>query len=181
VPTIQIIAFRGTGGFYNPKYKSLPALIKAGHVGIKFEDDPQIYGFHPSHEAEQNAGGEDNLLELLLEHEPQEGILQDDTAIFILANKLHQSGERTKVWVLEQSVDDELYRQIKDTAIKWYNEKKVFQYNLPDRNGNFNNNEYNCAIFPKLLGINLPLDNGKVYLYIEKMIELGAGEWKSTE
>lgn len=64
--------------------------------------------------------------------------------------------------------------------LQWYTEGKVFQYNLPDRDGAFNPNEYNCAVFPKLLGIDIPLDNGKVYLYVDKMIELGATEWRPT-
>ena len=181
MPVIRIIAFRGTGGFRNPKYKSLPGLIKAGHVGIQFEDDPMIYGFHPSHQAEEEAGGEDKLLNLLLQHEAQEGVLQDDTAIFRQAARLRQDGERTQVWALDQEVSDDVYEKIKQLTIQWYTEEKVFQYNLPDREGNFNPNEYNCAVFPKLLGIEIPLDNGKIYLYIEKMIALGASEWQPTQ
>lgn len=181
MPLIQIFAFRGTGGFQNTKYKSLPGLIKAGHVGIKFEDNPIIYGFHPSLTAEEEAGGEDNLLNLLLQHEPQDGVLQDDTAIFLQANKLSQSGERTRVRVLDREVADETYEEIKQRTIQWYTDGKVFQYNLPNRDGSFNSDEYNCAVFPKLLGIDIPLDNGKVYLYIEKMIELGASEWQPTQ
>lgn len=181
MPKIQIIAFRGTGGFYNPKYQSLPGLLKAGHVGFKFEDDPIIYGFHPSSKAEEQAGGEDKLLEALLSHEPQEGVLQDDTAIFVQAYQKHQTGERTKVWVLEQSVSDDEYQKIKQETMQWYNSGKVFMYNLPQRDGTFNENEYNCAVFPKLLNITIPLDNGKVYEYIEKMIELGASEWQPTQ
>jgi len=118
MPSIQILAFRGTGGFYNPKYQSLPGLIKAGHVGFKFEDDPSIYGFHPSNKAEEQAGGEDNLLELLLGHEAQEGVLQDDTSIFRQAHNLHGAGERTKVWVLEQSFSEDDYREIKQKALQ---------------------------------------------------------------
>lgn len=112
-------------------------MIKAGHVGIKFEDDPIIYGFHPSLKAEEKAGGEDNLLNLLLQHEPQEGVLQDDTAIFLQANTLNQSGERTKVWVLDREVSDESYEEIKQRTIQWYADGKVFQYNLPNSDGSF--------------------------------------------
>lgn len=178
---IEIIAFRGTGGFRNPKYKSLPSLIKAGHVGFKFENESTIYGFHPSTEAEKQAGGEDNLLQLLLNHEAQDGMLQNDTAIFVQAHKLHQEGERTGVWVLARVVVDKQYAKIKRTAMQWYTEGKVFQYNLPNHNGNFEPNEYNCAVFPKLLGIDIPLDNGKVYEYIEKMKELGASKWQPPQ
>jgi hypothetical protein len=180
MPIIQIIAFRGTGGFRNPKYKSLPALIKAGHVGFKFEDDPVIYGFHPSHEAAVKAGGEDSLLQLLLKHEAQEGVLQDDTAIFIQAYKLHQAGERTQVWVLDRNVSEQRYTEIKKTAKQWYTEKKVFQYNLPNRDGSFQPDEYNCAVFPKLLGINIPQENGLIHSYIEEMRKSGATVWQPT-
>ena len=178
---ITIIAFRGTGGFQNPKYKSLPGLLKAGHVGFILENDSVIYGFHPSHNAEIKAGGEDNLLDLLLQHEAQEGVLQDDTSIFIQAHNLSQKGERTEVWILEQDVPDDLYEQIKETTLQWYNTGKVFQYNLPNGDGSFEPGEYNCAVFPKLLGIAIPLDNGKVYLYVQEMKELGATKWQAPQ
>jgi len=106
--------------------------------------------------------------------------LQDDTEVFNQAYKLNQEGERTQVWVLEQSIAAEEYQQIKHTTVQWYTEGRLSQYNLPKRDGTFNPNEYNCAVFPKLLGISIPINNGKVYVYIEKMIELGAKEWHPT-
>ena len=64
--------------------------------------------------------------------------------------------------------------------MQWYNDGRVFQYNLPNHDGKFEPNEYNCAVFPKLIGIDIPLENGKVYEYVEKMKELGATKWQPT-
>ena len=38
---ITIIAFRGTS-FRDPKYKTENTLIRAGHVGWIFEDEPDV-------------------------------------------------------------------------------------------------------------------------------------------
>jgi hypothetical protein len=142
--------------------------------------DSNLRMTHPSNKAEEQAGGEDNLLQLLVGHEPQDGVLQNNTSMFRQAHNLHGAGERTKVWVLDKFLSEDDYREIKQKALQWYNSGKVFTYNLLQRDGTFNANEYNCAVFPKLLGINIPLDNGKVYEYTEKMIELGAIEWRPT-
>lgn len=178
MPKIFLIGFRGTGGFKNPKYQSYPALIKAGHIGIQFEDDERIFGFHPTQEAAQAAGGEDALLELLIQNKAQDGALQDDTAIFQLAYRLSQHAERTEVWVLVYEVDDTTYLQIRGRALEWYNEGKIFRYNLPRRDGTFVTGEQNCAIFPHLLGIEIPVQNGLVFAYIQSMKEKGAQPWK---
>jgi hypothetical protein len=175
---IRLLAFRGTGGFHSPKYKSLPGLLKAGHVGIQFENDPVIYGFHPSPAAEAAAGSEDALLERLLEYEPQEGTLQDDTAIFRQAHELSHQGERTIVWVLSQQISDNDYQTIKAAATKWYTDGEMTApYNLPKRDGSFAPNQYNCATFLKVLGVNIPTDNGKIAVYIETMKAAGATQW----
>jgi filamentous hemagglutinin len=178
MPTLQIIAFRGTGGFENPKYASLPALIKAGHVGLKFENDETIYGFHPTSAAEIAAGGEKGLMELLLNHVAQEGSWQDDTLIFKQAHGLSQSGERTKVWALAQEISDEAYAEIIAASKQWYTDDKLrAKYNLPNRDGDFQSGEYNCATFPSVLGVKLPINNGIVAIYIEAMKNQGASEW----
>lgn len=176
---IFLVGFRGTGGFYNPKYKAEPALIKAGHIGIQFEDDARIFGFHPTLTAEDEAGGEDAIVELLRSHVPQTGCVQDDTAIFERANVLFNQGERTEVLALIYEVSEEAFQKIKQTLLEWYNIKKEFQYNFPDEEGQFEENQYNCATFPELLGLTLPVKDGRLAFYIEKMLEQGAVGWQS--
>src|SRR5688572_7533851 len=99
MPKVSLIAFRGTGNFKSPKYRDKPGLIKAGHVGIQLEGEKRIFGFSPPAKVSEAVGGEEKLLELLLEHHPQIGTVQDDTEIFELAYQLHQKGERTEVIV----------------------------------------------------------------------------------
>ena len=70
---IYLIGFRGTS-FQDPQYTQEPTLIRAGHVGIAFEDDLDlILGFHPTVEAIENIGGDEAAIEWLKENEPLEG------------------------------------------------------------------------------------------------------------
>jgi hypothetical protein len=177
MPIIQILCFRGTSGFDNPKYEHLPGLIKAGHVGIKFEGDSTIYGFHPSPKAEEDAGGEGALLDMLKEHQAQEGTWQDDTDIFIQAHNLSKQGEKTEVWVLSHELSDDEFSEIYGRSLSWYSEGKVSRYNLPNLDGTFADGEYNCATFPKILGVELPVNNGLIRIYIAEIKKLGAKLW----
>jgi hypothetical protein len=178
MPFIQIFCFRGTAGFKRTEYMHLPGLIKIGHVGVKFEDDPIIYGFHPSPKAVKDAGGTEGLLALLNKRQYQEGIWQDDTAIFNQAYQLSQQGKRTEVRILSQNFPDDEYDEIRNTSIRWYNGEKIFRYNLPEIDGTFADGDYNCATFPKVLGIKLPVDDGRISAYFKAMIELGAKTWQ---
>ena len=175
---IFLLAFRGTGGFRDPKYSSEPALIRAGHVGIQFEGDDRIFGFHPTLAAETAAGGEDAIIDLLKNHIGQSGAVQDDTSIFERAYILFKQGEHTEVFVLTYEVEEEEFHKMRQTLLEWYNMKKEFTYNFPNHDGTFAENHYNCAIFPKLLGLPLPSENGLVSHYIGAMRLKGAKAWQ---
>ena len=89
---ITIVAFRGTG-FRRSAYQNEPALIRAGHVGMIFEDEPNtIYGFHPTEQAVEDAGGTENLIQLLKQHVRQPGTVQIDTDIFVRAYETRTRG-----------------------------------------------------------------------------------------
>jgi hypothetical protein len=175
---IRLIAFRGTGGFRDPRYQNEPALIKAGHVGLQLEGDATIYGFHPTQEAAEAAGGEDQLTNLLKQHIAQPGNVQDDTAIFERAHALAQQGERTEVIYLTYTVSDAEFQNIHAQLLEWYNNQQVFQYNFPAFDGKFADDEYNCAMFPGLLGLTLPSESGNLVDYLDDMREKGAEEWQ---
>jgi hypothetical protein len=177
---IRLVAFRGTGGFRNPKYRPLPGLIKAGHVGLQLENDPVIYGFHPSPAAETALGSEEALLTKLIAGEAQEGTLQDDTLVFHQAHDLHQQGERTVVWVLILDVAEADFEAIQSSVRAWYNGSKTSRYSLPLRDGSFQPGTYNCATFPKVLGMQLPSENGRLAVYIEAMKAAGATRWSPS-
>jgi hypothetical protein len=78
---IYLLAFRGIGNLDNPE-NTEHGLIKVGHVGIQFEDDPRIFGFSPSEEAVEQAGGEMMLIEKLMEYQAQPGTVKDGQTIF---------------------------------------------------------------------------------------------------
>lgn len=175
---VFLIAFRGTGGFNNPSYKDEPALIKAGHVGIQFEGDERIFGFHPSPQAESVAGGEEKITDLLKDHIPQPGIVQIDTLIFERAFHLARQGERTEVLALTYELPDDTFEKACQTLLQWYNIQKVFWYNFPPIEGSFKEDEYNCATFPQLLGLEIPSKDGVLHNYLNEMREQGAILWK---
>lgn len=166
---ILLLAFRGTGGFNNPQYKNEPALIKVGYVGILFEGDNRIFGFHPTSEAAEAAGGQDNLVALLKQRIAQQGRIHEDTTVFERAYALNQQGERTRVIALTYEVSEETFQRVRQTLLEWYNTGKTFQYNFPFRDGSFNEGEYNCATFPKLLGIVIPSEDRLLFNYIAEM------------
>jgi hypothetical protein len=179
MPTIFIVGFRGTGGVTNTRHPHFrePALVRAGHVAIGGVIPDKLIGFSPTPEAIEAAGGELALLELLKEHIAQVGRLQDDTAIFERAKELAAKGERTVVWQWEVEVADETVETIK----QWYNEKKEAKYNFPDEiDGTFQPDEYNCALFPSVLGMPLPSSDGNVNKYIDEMVSKGAIRWQTN-
>lgn len=177
---ITIVAFRGIG-FRRSKYKTEPALVRAGHIGVIFEGEPtKIYGFHPSSEAVDNAGGIEQLIDLLKRHKRQPGTVQDDTSVFHRAHELAQQGElnrRTEVYQLVYELDDDIYQEAYNAMLDLYQSQKTIWYNFPYEDGTFEDNEYNCAVFPKHMGIPIPSENGLVNKYIEAMQEQGAQIW----
>ncbi|MEM9955249.1 MAG: hypothetical protein AAF846_26820 [Chloroflexota bacterium] len=174
---ISIIAFRGTS-FRDPKYKTENALIRAGHVGWIFEDEPDvIYGFHPTNKAVEEAGGVDQLILLLKGKKRQPGSIQDDTAVFVRAYQLAQAGARTQVYEITYNLIEDEYDAIYARVMTLYETQAEMWYNFPKRDGTFEKNESNCAIFPSLIGIPIPSLNGLVGEYIQEMRQKGATEW----
>ena len=173
---ITIIAFRGTG-FRSEKYKNEPVLIRAGHVGFLLEGDPIIYGFHPTTEAVEKAGGIDQLIELLKQHQRQPGTVQDDTFVFVRAYDLAQAGASTDVYVISYDLTEAEFKDVYTHVRTLYETQKQMWYNFPKRDGTFAEGESNCAIFPSLIGIPIPSLNGMVKEYIEEMKKNGATIW----
>lgn len=172
---VYLIGFRGTG-FRDARYRAEPALIRAGHVGIAFEEDEdRIIGFHPTPEAVERVGGNDSAIEHLKAGHTLEGMLQEDQGIFVRAAELAQQDARTAVWRLAVEVSDEDFERIRQQAITWYTEKQVFAYAfppdelMPDRD--------NCATFPRRLGLPLLDPVGQIKEYV-RALETHGEPWK---
>lgn len=119
-------------GFRIPECKNEPALIRAGHVGFAFEDEPVfIFGFHPISEALEAVGGEEAAIEWLKESKSLDGTLQADRSIFVRAYELHQPGARTEVWQITLELPDKEYERVRAQTLQWYTEKIVFTYAFP--------------------------------------------------
>jgi hypothetical protein len=172
---VYLIGFRGTG-FRDAKFRGEPALIRAGHVGIAFEGaEDRILGFHPTPEAVAAVGGDEAAIDWLKARKTLDGALQEDYSIFVRAAELVQRGARTTVWQLIVEVPDEDFERIRQQAIAWYNERKVFAYAfppeepMPDRD--------NCATFPRRLGLPLLDPIGQIKDYV-RVLEQQGERWK---
>ena len=174
MPIIEVLIFRGTGGVYksdNPYYDE-PALVRAGHVGVRGVIADTIIGFHPTPEA---AGGEKALLDALWDKIPQPGRLQDDDAYFERAHELRDATNgRTTIYMYEVEISEETLNKIRT----WYNENREAMYNFPDREGRFNEGESNCATFWYRFKIPLPKRTGKIETLTKKMSDEGYETWQ---
>lgn len=179
MPTVQILAFRGTGKFDDPAHAHLPKFIKTGHVTLKFESDPVFYGFRPTEAAVQAVGGEEAMLRRLLQRHAADGSLQDDAELFRCAHRLSLQGHRTAVWALSRRLAPRVYQRVLLTARYWHRSGKVVgQYALPKREDDaLDPGEYNCATFPVRFGIQIPTANAKMSVYMEAMQRAGARRW----
>jgi hypothetical protein len=185
---IYLVAFRGTGNLLDPNDHE-PALIKVGHVGIHFEDDPRIFGFSPSQEAIDRVGGESAMLRELAHRNPQAGTVKDDTTIFERANELFEQLHNPEVldiyqkpqviYLVWDQVSETDYFRIKQQILEWYNKQiTVALYNFPTHGGGFLENQYNCSTLPLLLGLSVPSATGFMKDYIKAMINQGAKRWQ---
>ncbi|MEO1666684.1 MAG: hypothetical protein AAFU54_18750 [Chloroflexota bacterium] len=166
--TITVLIYRGTGGVRRKEhpYYSEPALVRAGHVGVSGVIEDKIIGFHPTPEIAEELGGEAVLLKKLEDKEAQPGRLQDDDAFFERAAELaKETNGRTTVFMYTFDISDKALDEIRS----WYYGKKEAPYNFPDRNGQFNDGEYNCAMFWTRFGIELPVKTGSIRRLSDEM------------
>lgn len=177
---IYFVGFRGTG-FQDKEYRGEPALIRAGHVGIIFENEPSmILGFHPTAEAIAEIGSEDDAIEWLKENEPLEGSLQEDYEIFYRAFELQRQGARTEIWQITIEVSEEDFARIHAQALEWYTKEEKFTYAFPPIGKPPLPERDNCATFPRRLGLPLPEPTGQLTRYIEALKNIGT-QWKPEE
>ena len=168
---VYLIGFRGTG-FRNEQYKDESLLIRAGHVGFYFEDEPdRIFGFHPTAQAANTVGDDQDVIDWLKRHRVLQGTLHNDTLIFQRAYELAQSDALTVVWQMAIPLEEERYEQIRKLAEQWYNDNSVFMYLFPPAEPKADRD--NCATFPRKLGLPLPESTGNLREYIPALQENG--------
>ena len=169
VKSIDLIGFIGVG-IRDKQYQAEPGLIKVGHVGICFENEDRILGFHPTPEAIDAIGGAREAMNWLRNRKDGnrlDGSLQDDTAIFERAYQLSLQGARCTVWQQTISVDEDTFKSIRTQANQWYEEQTLFPYAFPL---SIDDIEWdNCATFPRRLGLTLPETTGQLQRYIPQL------------
>ncbi len=176
--TIKLFAFNGAG-FRSHRDLELQGLVRSGHVGIGFEEDERILGFHPTLKAVIDAGGESALITALKNHIRQPGSFQEDQNAFLEAVAYAKShGLDTHVYVYDINVSDDEYKCIQYFTEKWLQSGQVFSYNFPDFDSSFTDGEYNCATFLNVLGLQLPSEKPLLNEFVEEIKEKGAELWQ---
>jgi hypothetical protein len=174
---VKIIGFRGTG-FRDPTYVNEHPLIRAGHVGISFDDGATVYGFQPSEAAARQYG--DDLLSVLRDNVSVEGQVFDDTLTFLRANELASRGARTRVYEMSIDVGHEEFARIQASVAAQLDNPALTQtrYMFPPRTPeglpmSMPPGCANCATFPRELGIPIPEETGQLSRYIDELKQLG--------
>lgn len=184
---VFLVGFRG-GGFRNSVFAQEDPLIKAGHVGLFFENEKGlIYGFHPTAEASAAVGGEKNLIEKLKNHEVVDGCLQNDTHIFERAQELYvkikngtidlpeitqDRSDQFEVWMYEIELPDNEFERVRQLVTQWYNEQTRFNYTFPHQQLNVEWD--NCVTFPRRLNLPILGDSGQIQACVEVFKAKGA-------
>jgi hypothetical protein len=148
--------------------KSHEPLLWAGHVGISMDGGKSIYGFTP----EQPPGMRvEKVIKDLINHEAYPGIVQDDTDVFALAEKMAtERGWNTKpisaVELVDKPKKAEVVANVKRMA-KAQPHEHGLGYSFPldhpvdgehfrDSNGFCGGSVRNCATFPERWGFLRP-------------------------
>jgi hypothetical protein len=176
---VIIIAFQGCDDISG--YENARLIIKFGHVGIQFidePDDPIIYGFGPTKAVIKRYG--DALGPHLEEGNAVPGNFYDDTDVFYEAIELERVRDETKftdprdknrliVYQIEHQFSDEDYTAIRNEILSWYNESVVPStlYKLAP----VTENADNCATVYQTFGIESYIDihHGFVGTYIRSV------------
>jgi hypothetical protein len=176
--SVYLIGFVGVGMRDN-RYKQEHGLIIMGHVGIAFEGRKnQILGFHPTPEAIEKLGDSATVMNWLRNRKTLDGCLQNDTEIFKRAYYLSQENPNITVWQYTITLQDNEFDKIQSQAMTWYNEKVIFSYGLPIKEGV--QAWDNCATFPKQLGLPIPEPSGYLVVYIPALKSQGK-QWQPED
>lgn len=184
---IRTLVFQGVGGL--PGYEAEEDLIRLGHAGQQFidEPDPVIYCFRPTDEVAQAYGS--TLAAHLKAGNPVPGKLYDDHRVFHRAYELsltrdparfiEEDADRLVVYEITHEFDDETYQRIRSAVLEWYNEAdSTLQYKLPPPTDQADN----CATSFRRVGIPCyeHIHKGQLARYIDLLkhdTSLGARPW----
>jgi len=164
------------------RYVQQDFLAYAGHVGVSLDGGNKIYGFTP---IRPEAMPMKTFLGELGRNQSFPGSVKDDTAHFHLANKIAQDlSANTNVIVVPMRVTNErsleLIKQLQGMESQ-KNGEHGKRYSFPYQDSDprseggtkhyENENTANCAAFPGLIGVPIPVKSGQIRDYIPAMKE----------
>ncbi|MEZ4709787.1 MAG: hypothetical protein R3A44_21460 [Caldilineaceae bacterium] len=172
------------------QYADEAALIKAGHVGISFDDGKTIFGFHPAANAVKGLSSAE-IIAHLRNRGSYPGQVYDDTAIFLRVHELGQQGALSRgssnapgvplsVYQWRQELPIAQVDQIRNSVLQQLADPSITssRYSFPDKGptGYFMPPGCNnCATWPSIEGVQIPESSGRLSNYIELLIERGGG------
>lgn len=171
-PTITLYGFRGAGSTRDLLAADAPhPYVVTGHVGYSFDGGRQIFGFGPKVPEGMSAY---DAAQSLRDGASYPGIITDDTAVFrSVAENPAVGRDGLSQVVVEQkipvsSADFDAIKAAHD-AIGVDSPMDNAFYGFPGKNAS----TYNCATFPRKLGIPTPEASGNMRLYFPELEKQG--------
>jgi hypothetical protein len=185
---IAIVGFRGTGLSYS-EYAEENPLIHYGHVGVQFEEDSIVYGFHPTNKIVRSLGGIERFRDRMVGRIPVPGSIQDDRGIFTTAYNLSinrsdefklREPDRLVVYTIGIRYPIDKYTPIREHVKLCYSDQTSFPYLFSPitRDDPFDN----CATVWRQFGMEIPefaFHEGSMTKYVALIAENG-GLWLPT-
>jgi hypothetical protein len=158
--TVTIVAYRGDrsvtlanrcDGLELPEATFQELILYAGHVGVSFENEPEIYGFLPT--VPKVAPTE--LLRRLKNSESFPGSVSDHQQVFRFAETHGRIVHRLDYLYSRDRADAVRARIVKECA------SCSLSYSFPDGLG-----DCNCATWLREMGLEVPEQSGQMYYFM---------------
>jgi hypothetical protein len=173
MPELWLLGFRGATRASYRAFADTDPLLYTGHVGLSFDHGTTIYGFSPHAPSEVPRA----VIDRLKRGGTYPGIVRDDRTVFeraataaarnLLGSPIHLWAQELDAPILERIrarfQAEPLGRPLATKRYGW----------LIAREG-----VYNCATWPRSLGVTLPEDTGQLADFIAALrIVSGGREW----
>jgi len=153
-------------------------LLHYGHVGVSFDGGRTIHGLTP----DGRLMSADELMKKVLSHEPVPAVVQDDTPTFTRARALAAEGWDLEITTAALSMDDATRAAAfgenarlgaASSGPEPTGKDYQFPYEQPNEQGSHYANDHsrNCATYPQMLGLCVPLASGQMRDYMVKLRE----------
>lgn len=173
VPELWLLGFRGATRASYRAFAEGDPLLHTGHVGLSLDRGATIYGFSPL----VPGAPPREVIDRLKRGETFPGVVRDDRTVFeraVVAAERGLLGSPVYLWAREldasamEGIGERLVAELLGQAAA----EKRYGW-LVAREG-----VYNCATWPRSLGVTLPEETGQLADYIDALRRVAGGrQW----